>query len=522
MTRVPILLVLLALLHTGCESAHWVDSADRDVEAVLAEKSAAFEEFRQNGLILKGMEAPERDDAAEEDLSGIPTEMGLRETLAVAVKRNRTYISERESLYIAALNLTRVRNDFSTVFSGALSAVLSDSDDSNHVDRETLRLGASRILPTGGTVSLDGSTTVTGDGGRGGSSFDSDVTVSLNQPLLRDSGYETSHEALTQSERNVVYAIRDFELFREDFTIDILGRYYSLVRQLREIANAESNLKSRERTLRQSEALFEVGDAKEADKLRAEREFLGAQNDLLTLRESYSLAVDRLKIQLGLPMSFPLVIRPEEPVFSDLDIDLRKAVDAALNNRIDLLTARDVLEDAERGVRIVKDRLLPDLDLSAGYTVRTPSSREFGREGFKDENYTLGLTLEIPLERTRERNDFRRALIDLDRARRTHQLATDNVILSVRSSLRRLRRAGSSLTIREQEVEAAERELRAAQYRFEEGEADNRNVSDAQNALLRSRNSYISDLVEYELARIQLIRDVGILFIDENGMVVEP
>ena len=515
------LLWLAAIPLTACESAGWVDEADRDVEAVLAEKSAGFEDFRQNQLIRKGMEPPETAGEAE-DLSGIPTEMGLREALAVAVKRNRTYLSERESLYISALTLTRVRNDFSTIFSGTLSALLSDTDDSHHTDRETLRLGASRILPTGGRVSIDGTSTTVGDGGPGGHSQTSEASVSLSQPLLRDAGYESSHEALTQAERNVVYAIRDFELFREDFTIDVLRDYYSLVRQIREIENAEANLTSREFLKKQSEALFDVGEATEADKLRAEREYLRAQNDLLTLREGYDLAVDRFKIRLGLPTTFPLVIRPEEPTFAALDIDLRKAVEAALHNRIDLLTSKDQLEDAERNVRVVGNRLLPDLELSAGYAISAPASRTPGQQNFKDDAYTLGLTLEIPFERTSERNSFRRALIDLDRARRSHDLAKDGVILEVRNSIRRLRRGASSLDIRQREVDAAERELRAAQFRFDEGEADNRNVTDAQNALLRAKNSYISDLVEYEQARIQLIRDVGILFIDESGMVVEP
>ena len=134
----------------------------------------------------------------------------------------------------------------------------------------------------------------------------------------------------------------------------------------------------------------------------------------------------------------------------------------------------------------------------------------------------MGLTLELPLERTAERNAMRRSMIDLDQSRRNLTLAEDNIILQVRDSYRSLRRLETSLVIRQQEVVAAEREAEAAQIRFEAGETDNLAVTSAQNAVLRANNTYIRELVSYEAARIQLLRDVGILFLDENGMWREP
>ena len=101
-------------------------------------------------------------------------------------------------------------------------------------------------------------------------------------------------------------------------------------------------------------------------------------------------------------------------------------------------------------------------------------------------------------------------------------LTEDDIILEVRNSLRSLKRAEASVLIREREIEAAKKESLATQIRFEAGEMDSRNVSDAQNALLRAQNAYVQERVQYEIARIQLLRDIGILFIDEQGSVVEP
>jgi outer membrane protein TolC len=516
-------LALFAVLAAGCADAYWVAGADQAAADVLAEKSVGFDDFRANGLVMPEGEAEgETRGPTPEELEDVPSEVGLKEALAIATRFNRNYQSERESLYLSALALTTVRNQFSFLFTGTLSAILTDTDLTHHSNINRAELGVSKILPTGGTVRLDGSTTTTGDGAAGGYRGSSSLGVSIAQPLLRDAGYETSHAALTQAERNVVYAIRDFELFREDFTIDVTRRYFALLQQLREIENAEEEEKSRLFLTEQSIALFEVGEASEVDKLRSEREYLRTKNDVITQKEAYRLSLDRFKILLGLPTSFPLEIRPEDPVFKMIPINLESAITAALNNRLDLRNSRDELEDAEREVRLAANRLLPDLDFDARYTLTSPADRTPLSQAFEDNFYTLGLTLDIPFERTSERNAYRRALIELERSRRGVSLTEDNVVLEVRDAVRRLRRVQATLDIRREELAAAKKEEKAANYRFDDGEADNQDVSVAQAAVRRARNSLIADLIEFETGRIQLLRDIGILFVDDQGMWVEP
>ena len=180
------------------------------------------------------------------------------------------------------------------------------------------------------------------------------------------------------------------------------------------------------------------------------------------------------------------------------------------------------MEDAERKLDISINQLLPDLDLTGSYRNDTGDTTSLRQVFFGNYGWTLGLTLEIPLERTSERNAMRRRMIELEQSRRNLTLAEDNVILQVRDSYRTLRRTETSLDIRRQEIEAAKLEAEAAQIRFEAGDTDNLALVAAQNAVLRAENSYIRDLVSYEIARIQLLRDVGILFLDEHGMWREP
>lgn len=515
------LLILLIWL-PACSDSYWVEDADLAAAQVLEEKSVAFNQFRENDLIIPADTDDAKRGPTPEQLENVPRIVGLKEALFVATKFNRNFLSEKESLMLSALNLSTVRNRYSWFFTGTLAAIFSDTNILYHSNNNEAQLGVSKILPTGGTLTVNGTTLISGDGDKGGYGNDSTIRVSLSQPLLRDAGYETSHNQLTQAERNVVYAIRDFELFREDFTIEVTRRYYDLVEQLQQIENAKAELKSREFTYKQSTALFEVGDASEVDKLRAEREYLATKNDLITQEASVRLSIDRFKILLGLPTSFPLEIRPETPVYKDIPVSLDNAVSAALHNRLDLLTARDELEDSEREVRIAKNQLLPDLDLDTRYRLGSTTGGTRLSPAFDENLYTIGLSLDLPFERVSERNAFRSSIISMERSRRSLSLKEDNIVLEVRESIRRLRRVQATLDIRKREIAAAEKEERAATWRFDEGEADNQDVSVAQAAVRRARNSYIADLVDFETSRVQLLRDIGILIIDQQGMWIEP
>ena len=63
--------------------------------------------------------------------------------------------------------------------------------------------------------------------------------------------------------------------------------------------------------------------------------------------------------------------------------------------------------------------------------------------------------------------------------------------------------------------------MKIAQLRFEQGNFSNRDVVEAQQSLLDAKNALIEEKVAYEIARLGLLKDLGVLFIDEKGMWTE-
>lgn len=509
---------LSLLLATGCTAESYSRRAERDARALLDDGFRASLQRREETALQPRAAEPAPEAPAEPQAD--PAErrvLDLRATLAGAFDGNRAMLAQREALEIQALTLRGARHEFAPQLGLSLGYLFGERLGAPDSNGASAAFSASQILPTGARLSLEASS-ATNARENGAPTHDSLLAATLVQPLLRGGGHAVTHEPLIQAERNLVYALRDFELFREDFTIDVARRYYDLVNQKQSIENQRRNMESNEFARRQAEALFAVGRANELDVLRARRSELVAKNALLEAEEGLELALDGFRIFLGLPSDQPVDVEADAPPFTPVAYDLASALEAARANRLDLLNRREQLEDVERGLMLTRNSLLPDLNLSVGTSYATDERADLFGSDLGRTDTSVALTLSVPLDRVRERNSYRTAQLGLARARRDLEEFEDQLRVSIQGSFRELDRREQSLEIQRQIIVDQTKNLRIAELRFERGEIPNRDVVEANQALLEAQNALIDEQVAYEIARLQLLRDLGILFIDETGM----
>jgi outer membrane protein TolC len=520
MRRHLLIFCLFLSSQVGCAQigSHYAGMSEDETADLLARATRDLDADRRDELVRPGRADGETGDAPiPEDL---PDVLELEDALRLATERNRRYVREFESLEIVAMSLLGTRNVFGPRFNSVLAYTFGQDDHRNISRDGSARFGVTQILPTGGDLSIDLETDISKDPTQHplAHRFSSSVNAQLNQPLLRGAWNGARHESLTQAERSLVYAVRDFELFRQGFTIDITADFFDLTRRKQVIANNRLNLEQSRTSFRRAEKFFEVGRMSGIDKFRAEQEFLQAESRLLESVEEYALELDRFKIQLGLPTSVEIDVRGAPGDVVSVDVGLRSAVAAAIANRLDLDSARERVEDSRRRVAIARQDLLPDLDLTLSHSSTWFQSRSFADQKFNDSNYAAGLSLTLPLDRVNERHDYREAMIALARAERDSSQAEDEVVLDVRNALRRLARIESSLVIEEKSLQSNEKRFRISQIRLQEGKIGNREVVEAQLLLLNSRNAIAGLKVDHEVARLRLRQTLGTLFLDENGV----
>jgi len=132
--------------------------------------------------------------------------------------------------------------------------------------------------------------------------------------------------------------------------------------------------------------------------------------------------------------------------------------------------------------------------------------------------YTALLTIDLPFERTAERNAYRKSYIALERSVREMQKLEDDLKLSIRTRLRDMYEARESRRIQAMSQIVAEKRVKSTSLFFEAGRAQIRDVLEAQEALIQAQNGLTSAVVNYRIAELEFQRDTGLLQIDEKGL----
>lgn len=457
------------------------------------------------------------------------TVLGLRDALAYAMHQGRDLQDAKEDLYVAALELTLERHLWTPQFVASLQADAEFKDPGGLNDYERAvtavgQVGLTQQLPYGGQLTAQLITTLVRDlenhvtSGETGS-----VILGAEIPLLRGAG-RVAYESRYAAERELIYAVRTFERFRRSYLVNVASRYFDLQQAKARITNAFKSYERRKQDAEEADAKKKAGRATILDTARAQSSFRNAESTLISAKEQYETALDRFKIFVGMPVDTLLdVVGQEEDEESRAldgllpDIDVPTAIATAMRGRLDLLNAADQVDDSRRGVAIAQNRILPDLDFSAGVTLDSDPDRLNSLSiNTERSTYRAGLAFKID-DRKTERNSYRAALISLRRAQRDYEEAVDTVRADVRRALRRTRQQKNLRMIQALNVEENIKRYEVASLKFEKGQLSNQDVVDAEEDLLRARNDFASAVASYRIAILEFRLDSGTLRVNDDG-----
>ncbi|MHC4387141.1 MAG: TolC family protein [Planctomycetota bacterium] len=495
-------------------------------------------------------------------------QLSLVQALQIGARNSFEYQTLKEDIFQAALDLDLERNEFRGIFAGQVENLISTDNTGDRTvtgTEHSAAAGMSRRLKSGveltTALAMDLANLMT-LGGASSFGIASDATISI--PLLRGSGKHIVTEPLTQAERNVVYSIYDFERFKQAFAVQVASQYLGVLRQLDQIKNAKENYRRSVVSARRSRRFAEAGELSQIQVDQAVQNELRARDRWISATESYKRALDSFKSLLGLPPDARIeldraeleeltepasktmanIIREEEagekgktpaadapielaaPDKKDagpLEMDESSAVRLALDNRLDLVVSEGKVYDAQRAVVVAADALGAELTLfgvseHGGRRSINSATADDAKLRIDKGRYSALLTLDLPLERTAERNAYRNSFVALERAVRDVQILEDRIKLDVRNKLRDLLESRESLKIQANSVIVAERRVKSANLFFDAGKVQIRDLLEAQDALLSAQNGLTSALVSYRVAELELQADMGLLKIDEKGL----
>ena len=226
--------------------------------------------------------------------------------------------------------------------------------------------------------------------------------------------------------------------------------------------------------------------------------------------------------------------RLESVVLEPFRLDTETAVAVARTNRADWMNNRADLVDSWRLIEFNANELLSGLDITLSGDVGTKGNNP-SHFLTPTGNVRAGLEFDAPLTRLLERNNFRQQLINYQQARRQLIQYEDGVSRSLRQTLRGLRQLELNLEIQRRAVAIAVRRVDQAREILNKpvqpaqpgqppaqfGPTATRDLVDALEALRDAQNNFMSVWLNYHSGRMGLVRDLGLMRLDENGLWID-
>ena len=215
-----------------------------------------------------------------------------------------------------------------------------------------------------------------------------------------------------------------------------------------------------------------------------------------------------------------------------IDLTPEEAVETARENRRDWMNVRADLVDVWRQIEVRANDLRSNLDVTFSGDIDTNGNHPFQFHSSTG-RLRVGLEFDAPLTRLAERNAYRVALINYQRARRDYYTFEDAVAQDLRRRLRNMRLNQLNFEVQRAAVHVAIARVEESGLnlrkppkdpggRSQLGESFVETLLDAFRSLLEAQNRFLSVWVDQEVERMNLDLDLGTMQLDDRGLWIDP
>ena len=335
-----------------------------------------------------------------------------------------------------------------------------------------------------------------------------EYSFQLTQPLLRDAwismakspvnraryGYEMQEKVLNGTKLTTIFNLK--------------MAFYEIVLQ-REIMKANRSALVRDSALvRLSEAKYRASLATRRDVLSAEIQIADDQASLIAAEADYEAALDQLKDVMGIPIRVPIYIENVELDYSSEKLIAEDLIKLALENNPMIQNNEISVKRIDLERRIAKNQKLPQVDLFVKY-LNTFDKNLAQVTNIKNNDWQMGINFSYSFLDKASGAAAQNAEISLAAQRASLKDQRRKIVLAVRNITRKAFSAGKEIEALKKTIEAANEKVRFATTMFDLGRASNLDITDAQQALLKSQIQYAKKVTDYHMLIAELETLIG-------------
>lgn len=458
-------------------------------------------------------------------------------------------VAQAEEKFIPSLSLAFNRRDTSQASYSWLEAA-----EQVKQLRDNTSLQLSQQLPFGGSLGLSMLGVKTDTNSRFQTinpRFETQLSLSLSQPLLRNFGLNMSRREIIVAQNSYQAAEKDFAAFVQNLVYQVEQAYWNLVYAIDNLGVREQSLKLARELLEKNRRSVEIGTLAPIDVLNAQADVASREADVLDAQALVKNYEDVLRAVVNLSADAPDAVSAgiaptDRPAFEEVAVDLDEALLTAAANRPELAASRIDIKTRELNLTYARNQLLPGLDLTAQYWSPGVSGTQLLYEGgnplfgdligtvpggvseamrdtfnFRYRNWSVGLTLSLPLNTVFSRAAAAQARVSLDQSLARLRSSEQQLDLEVRSAVRSVQTNYTRVQAYRAARELAEKRLEAEEEKLRVGLTTNYFVLQYQRDLADRQTLELRALIDYNLSLAKLAQVKGVNLKEKNINLVE-
>jgi outer membrane protein len=364
----------------------------------------------------------------------------------------------------------------------------------------------------------------------------SNLNFSITQPLLRNRGRFVNRAPIMIAQRNLDQTEAQFRQQIDDAIQRVVEQYWRVVLDRENLQVLSQSYKAAQASYDHDKRALELGALSPLDIYQSEAEV--ATRKVSVIRAQYGMKQDedQLRMTLGADLDPAYstldlnLVEPPKPPEPLLNVNTDKAIAEALSKRPDLAALDRQIEASDIDIRLSRNRLKPDLELSAQYSSSGLGGNQYSSTGtraliasgglgdalgqlfgFGFPSYGVTLQLNFPIKNHAAEANLADARVrredTLYQIRRTREL----VRLEVENAVNGLAQAKLSIAAAETARDLAQKNVEAQQRKYELGSGLIFLVLQAQTQLAQAEQSLVQAQVNYRLAVAAVGHSTGAL-----------
>jgi cobalt-zinc-cadmium efflux system outer membrane protein len=403
-----------------------------------------------------------------------------------------------QSVLLAAVTL--MPNQFSGLpLSSAVEQAVAISPDVAQA-RERVNENAALLAAARGIAApaLTANYVAAPQGGPSNTTITQSLTTIGGQIVLGD--FLTSAPAVRQAYFTLAGAQFDLLDAQRSERIKVVGQYYDALKTAATVELRRQDYAGAESDLRAAQVRFHAGDAPRLDVVRAQVALANAEANLESARVDFANAQNALSVETGAPPASFSKMTPA-PFAALAALSPGRAVERALAQRSDYLSALQAVHAEEAAVRAAQRSIFPAVTLSGGYTSGVDS-------GVVVHGPSANVTVALPISQaahSRAQAERARLAEATDKAGAIRRQISVQVSAAARTYQESIRATASASRARA----AAQEELRATQIGYRNGASSSLDVADARRTYVQAALNELSAVYAQAQAAATLQEEMG-------------